>query len=91
MLDMTGMEPVPADPEAAFAGGVAETAFDLGLRYCAGREVAVDFVEAHKWFNIAALRGNAEAKRYRHELALEMSKVDVARAQRMAREWLAKH
>lgn len=75
----------------AGAVGKSDALFELGLRYCAGRDVALDLVEAHKWFNIAAMRGHAEAMRYRAELAREMSKAEVARAQRLAREWLALH
>ncbi len=77
--------------ECAAEGGAPDALFELGLMYCAGREVDVDFVSAHKWFNLAALRGNDEAKRYRSELAKEMSRVDVARAQKLAREWMARH
>ncbi len=75
--------------EAAAAGGAPDALFELGLRYCAGREVELDLVQAHKWFNLAALRGNTEARRYRAEIASELTKVQVARAQRLAREWLA--
>lgn len=75
--------------ECAAQGGAPDALFELGLMYCAGREVEVDYVAAHKWFNLAALRGNDEAKRYRMELSREMSKADVARAQKLAREWLA--
>ena len=48
-------------------------------------------MSAHKWFNLAAMRGNQDAKRYRMELAREMSKTEIAEAQRQAREWLARH
>ena len=75
--------------EFAAQGGAPDALFELGLMYCTGRDVGIDFVQAHKWFNLAALRGNADAKRYRLELSGEMSKTEVARAQRMAREWLA--
>jgi hypothetical protein len=37
------------------------------------------------------MRGNAEARRYRVEIAREMSKPEIARAQRLAREWTAVH
>lgn len=77
--------------ECAAEGGAPDALFELGLMYCAGRDVAVDFVTAHKWFNLAALRGNEEAKRLRMDLAREMSKPDIARAQRLARDWIAKH
>ena len=77
--------------EFAAEGGGADALFQLGLMYCAGREVPVNFVAAHKWFNLAAQRGNVEARHYRQEVAAEMSKQDVALAQREARKWLAVH
>ncbi|MFZ4807601.1 MAG: hypothetical protein ACOYLQ_10120 [Hyphomicrobiaceae bacterium] len=73
----------------ASVGGSADVLFELGMRYCAGRGVAIDMIEAHKWFNLSAMRGNEAAKSYRLELAREMSRTDVAKAQRLAREWLA--
>ncbi len=51
----------------------------------------IDLVEAHKWFNLAAMRGNDDARQYRSEISREMSRVQVSRAQRLAREWLARH
>ena len=66
----------------------ADVFFELGMMYSTGRSVPTDFVTAHKWFNIAAIRGNREAMRYRREIALEMSEVEVAAAQRAARDWL---
>ena len=77
--------------DSAAAGGTPDALFELGLMYCAGREVELDLVSAHKWFNVAAMRGNDDAKRYRMEIAHEMSKVQIAEAQRQAREWLARH
>jgi TPR repeat protein len=63
--------------------------FELGLSCCTGRDGPVDLIQAHKWFNIAASRGNDDAKRYRSELASDMSKAEIMRAQKLAREWLA--
>ena len=77
--------------EYAAQGGAPDALLQLGLMYCSGREVEVDLVAAHKWFNLAALRGSEEAKRYRLELSREMSKKDVATAQKLAREWLTRH
>lgn len=65
--------------------------FSLAVSYACGRRVEADLVEAHKWFNIAALRGDVEAARRRQEIAAEMSAADVASAQRRAREWLVAH
>jgi uncharacterized protein len=84
-LEMSGLEV----SEVAAAGGTPDALFELGLMYCAGRDVELDLVSAHKWFNLAAMRGNEDAKRYRMEIAHEMSKTEVAEAQRRAREWLA--
>jgi TPR repeat protein len=53
--------------------------------------VAIDLVSAHKWFNLAAMRGNDDARRYRVEIAREMSRAEIAEAQRQAREWLSRH
>jgi len=77
--------------EFAAQGGAPDALFELGLMYCSGRDVPLDLVQAHKWFNLAAVRGNVDAKRYRLELASEMSKLEIAEAQRQAREWLANH
>ncbi len=68
-----------------------ENLFELGMIYSAGREVDADLVAAHKWFNIAAVKGNREAAVYRQEVAREMTAAAVAEAQRAAREWLSKH
>jgi uncharacterized protein len=78
-------------PALSAQGGAADALFELGLAYCTGKDVEVDLIEAHKWFNLAALRGNCEAKRYRSELASEMTRAEVGQAQRRAREWLSLH
>jgi TPR repeat protein len=75
--------------DSATAGGTHDALFELGLMYSAGRDVEPDLVSAHKWFNLAAMRGSEDAKRYRMEIAREMSRAQVAEAQRQAREWLA--
>ena len=77
--------------DIAAQGGAGDALFELGLAYCSGRDGEIDLVEAHKWFNLAALRGNCEAKRYRSELAGEMSRQEIGVAQRRAREWLSQH
>ena len=66
----------------------ASTLFDLGMMYSVGRSVPVDYVTAHKWFNLAAMQGNRDAARLRQEVAEQMSSTDIASAQRAARAWL---
>ncbi|PLX36937.1 MAG: hypothetical protein C0606_13405 [Hyphomicrobiales bacterium] len=65
--------------------------FRLGMNYSTGRNGTSDLVEAHKWFNLAAMKGKREAVCYRQEIAAEMSSSEVAEAQRAAREWLRLH
>jgi uncharacterized protein len=64
----------------------AQAFFRLGIRYSTGASVPADMVSAHKWFNIAAMRGNAEAARLRREIAGEMSEAEIATARRAARD-----
>ena len=61
--------------------------YKLGLIYSTGE--AVDLVQAHMWFNLAAVRGSESAKECRRELADQMSRDEVASAQKQAREWLS--
>lgn len=77
--------------EIAGQGGTPDGLLELGLNCSSGREGDVDLIEAHKWFNLAAMRGNDEAKQHRSEVAELMSKADVAVALRRAREWLSTH
>ena len=70
------------------AASGADSFFELGMMYSVGRTVPVDLVTAHKWFNLAAVRGNSEAIRLRREIAEQMSPVEIAQAQRAARAWL---
>ena len=66
--------------------------FQLGLLYSTGQKGApLDYVAAHKWLNLSALRGNDEAKRLRSELADVMSRDEISEAQRQAREWVSTH
>jgi uncharacterized protein len=86
-LEMTGME--TSQPAGVII--TDDIYFDLGLQYAAGRAVPRDLVAAHKWFNIAALRGNKEAASYRKEAALEMADYEIALALASAREYMTIH
>jgi TPR repeat protein len=68
--------------------GRADALYNLGLAYSTGQGVSVDLVAAHKWFNLAAVRGIEAAKSWRNQLASEMLPGQIAEAQRLAREWL---
>ncbi len=77
--------------EAATLGAApmgADALFELGMMYSAGNSVPVDLVSAHKWFNLAAMKGHADAARLRREIAAEMADSEIGAAQLAAREWL---
>jgi hypothetical protein len=69
----------------------AEGCFARGMVYSSGAGVAVDLIEAHKWFNIAAMRGHTDAAAMRREIAEQMADAEIGRAQRAARDWLKSH
>lgn len=73
------------------SSATAETLYELGLVYATGRDGEEDMVAAHKWLNIAAFRGVEAAKARREEIAIEMTKEQISKAQRAAREWLTQH
>jgi TPR repeat protein len=77
--------------ELAAQTGAPDALFELGMLYATGRDIDADLVTAHKWFNLAAARGNEAACTYRVELAREMSAEQIAEAQKLAREWLQTH
>lgn len=64
---------------------------EMGLKYAVGRDCEIDVVEAHKWLNIAAIRGSQKAERMRNQVAATMSKTELAAALRSAREWMTAH
>lgn len=77
--------------ETSVAGEMPHSFFELGLAFSSGREGQVDLIEAHKWFNIAAARGDEAAAQHREELAGEMTREEIAAALRAAREWISRH
>lgn len=69
--------------------GRADALYNLGLAYSTGQGVGVDYIAAHKWFNLAAMKGSELAKSWRAQISSEMNTSQIAEAQRLAREWLA--
>ncbi len=78
-----------AQYEADAKRGRGDALYNLGLAYSTGQGVTVDLVAAHKWFNLAALRGVDAAKSWRAQISREMNNSQIAEAQRLAREWLS--
>jgi TPR repeat protein len=71
------------------ANGDADACFELGVAYSCGSGVAYDLIEAHKWFNLAAVNGDVRGQELRAEIAGEMTAREIAEAQRQARAWLS--
>lgn len=69
----------------------ADILCDMGLMYATGRDCPIDMVAAHKWLNIAAIKGSERAAALRTELTGNMSKSELAKALRQAREWMTMH
>jgi TPR repeat protein len=75
---------------AAAAQGDISAYYDLGVAYSTGSHgVDCDLIEAHKWFNLAAVSGHAEAQMCRADISDEMTAREIAEAQRRAREWIS--
>ncbi len=64
---------------------------EMGMKFAIGRDREIDVVQAHKWLNIAAIRGSEKAARMRNQVAATMSKGELAAALRDAREWMTAH
>ncbi|MGG7518566.1 sel1 repeat family protein [Allorhizobium undicola] len=63
----------------------------LGLMYATGKGCDRDLVAAHKWLNIAAIKGCEKSAKLRADLAGAMRKDQLAEALREAREWMTIH
>jgi uncharacterized protein len=73
------------------ADAQSDILLNMGLMYATGRDCGTDLVAAHKWFNIAAIKGSERAAELRSELAYSMSKMEIAEALKSAREWMTTH
>jgi len=62
----------------------------LGLKYAKGQGVAQNYIQAYMWETLAAAQGNENAAKGLEILEKKMTPVQVAEAQRLAREWKAK-
>ncbi|MDE2301344.1 MAG: sel1 repeat family protein [Sphingomonadales bacterium] len=89
-MDITEANRLVAQCLAAAQFGDASAYFDLGVAYSTGSHgVECDLIEAHKWFNLAAVGGHEEAKTCRADIAEDMTAREIAEAQRRARVWIA--
>jgi uncharacterized protein len=83
-IDMETVTPVEVS-------AIPDVLFERGLYWASGRSGVVNLVAAHKWFNLAAMKGRVDAIALRREVAEMMSEVEIAMAQREARTWMTTH
>jgi uncharacterized protein len=69
------------------AQGDANAQYNLGVFYDNGLGVPQDKVRAYMWFNLSAAQGREGAAAFRDLIARRMTPVQVAEAQKLAREW----
>ncbi len=65
--------------------GDVTSQFRLAQLYEQGLGAPQDFVEAHRWYNIAASLGHVEARKARDELGTRFTSDQLAEAQRLAK------
>ncbi|MFA5970499.1 MAG: SEL1-like repeat protein [Sphingomonas sp.] len=71
------------------ARGDLNACYDLGIIYSTGAGgVLIDLIEAHKWFNLAAVWGSEAAQQCRADISEDMTAREIAEAQRQARAFL---
>jgi len=61
------------------------------VMYANGEGVLKDYAYAHMLWNLAAAQGNRNARNNRNKVEKLMTPAEIAKAQRLAREWVAKH
>ena len=72
------------------AAGDEDALYDLGICYSTGTSgVGIDLIEAHKFFNLAAVAGSQAAQACRSEIAEDMTAREIATAQAAARAWIS--
>ena len=76
---------------AVEATAIPDVLFERGLYWASGRSGVVNLVAAHKWFNLAALKGRSDAIALRREVAEQMSESEIAAALCEARAWMTTH
>jgi len=83
-IDLEAAKPIEAST-------LSDVLFERGLYWASGRSGLVDLIAAHKWLNLAALKGRKDAIALRQEVAGQMSEAEIATAQRQARAWVTTH
>ena len=80
---------IPVEPASLLgAHSLPDDLYRAGLAYATGTGTEINLVEAHKWFNLAAVRGHEDAKIQRQEMAEMLTSAEVKIALQSARDWM---
>ena len=71
--------------------GNAPAQYNLGLMNATGEGVIQDYVKAYMWWNIVASNGDDNGRKNRDIIAKQMTPSQIKKAQRLARECVAKN
>ena len=71
--------------------GSAIAQYNLGDMYGNGEGVPEDIVLAYMWYNLAAVQGHDRAQRNKDTAEQQMTREQIAEAQRLSREWIEVH
>jgi TPR repeat protein len=71
--------------------GNAEAQYNLGTLYDNGEGVPEDHVLAYMWYNLAAAQGHERAQDGKDLIEEDMTREQIAEAQRLSTEWLEAH
>lgn len=67
--------------------GEVKAIYDLGLFHCAGSDDTLSYVEAYKYFHLAASRGLKRAEVDCKEIECHLSKADILKAVKLSTLW----
>ena len=71
--------------------GYSEAQYNLSLIYAKGHGVVQDYIQASKWMKIAEAHGNQNGTNHLILIEKLMKKVQVEKAERLARQWIREH
>ena len=71
--------------------GYAKAQNNLGVMYEKGWGVTKDHVQAHMWFHLAVMGGDTNAIKSYDKVSRLMTPAQIAKAQKLAIEWVAAH
>jgi Sel1 repeat len=73
------------------ASDIAHVRSRLGEVYAHGMGVKADLVAAYTWFTLAESAGEQNSRARKQQLALQMTREQIAEAEQRASEWLNRH